>query len=74
MQKNVLIIGLGLIGSSLALCIKKEHPLVKITGIDIQEESVSFALKRGMRLEAAGALSSKKKMNASKTIDLGRTE
>ncbi|MBL1224491.1 prephenate dehydrogenase [Enterococcus sp. BWR-S5] len=48
MKKNVLIIGLGLIGSSLALAIKKSHPEVTITGIDIQEESEAFALKRGI--------------------------
>lgn len=48
MKKNVLIIGLGLIGSSLALAIKKEHPTVTITGMDIQEESEVFALKRGI--------------------------
>lgn len=46
MDKKVLIIGLGLIGSSIALCIKKEHPAVTIIGIDNQESSVDFALKR----------------------------
>ncbi|PZL73374.1 prephenate dehydrogenase [Enterococcus plantarum] len=46
MNKKVLIVGLGLIGSSLALCIKKEHPSVKIIGIDCQETSEEFALKR----------------------------
>ena len=48
MKKNVVIIGLGLIGSSLALSIKSAHPLVKITGIDINQKSVNFALKRRM--------------------------
>ncbi|WP_207695003.1 prephenate dehydrogenase [Enterococcus sp. DIV0212c] len=46
MNKKVLIVGLGLIGSSLALCIKKEHPLVTIIGIDSLEKSEMFALKR----------------------------
>lgn len=48
MKKQVLVIGLGLIGSSLALAIKKEHLNVTITGMDIQEESEIFALKRGI--------------------------
>lgn len=46
MKQQVLIIGLGLIGSSLALCIKKEHPSVKIIGFDQQKTSEDFALKR----------------------------
>ncbi|MEI5992566.1 prephenate dehydrogenase [Enterococcus sp. 4G2_DIV0659] len=46
MEKNILIVGLGLIGSSLALCIKKEQPFVTITGIDKLETSEEFALKR----------------------------
>ncbi|ALS00624.1 prephenate dehydrogenase [Enterococcus silesiacus] len=48
MNKQVLIIGLGLIGSSLALCIKKQHPSVTIIGVDQQETSEDFALKRQM--------------------------
>lgn len=48
MKKQILIIGLGLIGSSLALAIKKEHPNVTVAGMDIQEESEVFALKRGI--------------------------
>lgn len=46
MNKKVLIVGLGLIGSSLALCIKKEYPFITIIGIDSQETSEEFALKR----------------------------
>ncbi|MFD2305594.1 prephenate dehydrogenase [Enterococcus termitis] len=46
MKKRVLIVGLGLIGSSLALCIKKKHPSVTIIGIDLQEASEDFAVKR----------------------------
>ncbi|EOI00480.1 prephenate dehydrogenase [Enterococcus moraviensis ATCC BAA-383] len=48
MEKKVLIIGLGLIGSSLALCIKKEHPLITVIGIDSNEKSEEFALKRNI--------------------------
>ncbi|SJZ69326.1 prephenate dehydrogenase [Pilibacter termitis] len=56
MGKKVLIVGLGLIGSSLALAIKKEHPNVKIIGLDIQKSSEEFALKRGMIDEIGGKL------------------
>ncbi|MBP1045676.1 prephenate dehydrogenase [Enterococcus sp. BWM-S5] len=48
MTKKIVIVGLGLIGSSLALAVKKEHPKVTIIGIDIQEASEEFALKRGI--------------------------
>jgi prephenate dehydrogenase len=40
---NVLIIGLGLIGGSIALGIKKEHPNCKIFGYDIQEDQKRLA-------------------------------
>lgn len=46
MKKRIFIVGLGLIGSSLALCIKKEHPEVLIIGTDAQPSSEEFALKR----------------------------
>lgn len=48
MKKNVFVVGLGLIGSSLALCMKKEHSLLTIVGLDTQEKSQEFALKRGI--------------------------
>ncbi|MGX7148849.1 prephenate dehydrogenase [Enterococcus ureasiticus] len=56
MNKKVLIVGLGLIGSSLALCIKKEHPLATIIGIDNQEASEEFALKRKIIDQRGGSI------------------
>lgn len=46
MNQRIFISGLGLIGSSLALCIKKSHPNVTIIGYDTNEISEQFALKR----------------------------
>ncbi|CAM3065760.1 prephenate dehydrogenase/arogenate dehydrogenase family protein [Lactococcus hircilactis] len=43
-MKNIMIIGLGLIGSSIALGIKRDHPEVKIYGVD-QEKTLDYALK-----------------------------
>ncbi len=34
-KKRVVIIGLGLIGGSIALAIRKKHPAVTIIGIDL---------------------------------------
>ncbi|GAA0347647.1 prephenate dehydrogenase [Bacillus carboniphilus] len=44
MEGNVLIIGLGLIGGSVALAIKKEHPNSKIGGYDLNSETTKMAL------------------------------
>ncbi|MBU9723939.1 MULTISPECIES: prephenate dehydrogenase [Bacillaceae] len=44
MGKRVLIIGLGLIGGSLALTIKKEHPDCEIVGFDLDEKARQLAL------------------------------
>ncbi|BCA85729.1 prephenate dehydrogenase [Enterococcus saigonensis] len=46
MKQKVLIVGLGLIGASLALAIKKEHPKVSITGFDLHEKTCKIALKK----------------------------
>lgn len=45
MDKRVLIIGVGLIGGSIALAIKKEHPGVYITGYDLNEQNCRLAEK-----------------------------
>lgn len=50
---NVLIIGLGLIGGSLALDIKKAFPEAKISGIDANEKHVEEALLLGVIHHAA---------------------
>ncbi|MDQ0257466.1 prephenate dehydrogenase [Evansella vedderi] len=44
MRKQVLLIGLGLIGGSLALTIKKEHPDCEIVGYDVEMEAGKLAL------------------------------
>lgn len=43
MKGKVMIIGLGLIGGSIALAIKKEHPLAQIVGFDINEQQAKLA-------------------------------
>lgn len=43
MKGNVLVIGLGLIGGSVALAIKKEHPDCTIAGYDLKSESIKMA-------------------------------
>lgn len=46
--KKVLVIGLGLIGGSIALAIKKEHPSCSILGYDIDQEQANLAKVRGV--------------------------
>lgn len=48
MNGRVFIIGLGLIGGSLALCIKKEHPECIITGFDISVDNLKLASMMGV--------------------------
>jgi prephenate dehydrogenase len=43
LKGNVVIIGLGLIGGSIALAIKKEHPEAWIIGYDVKEEEMELA-------------------------------
>jgi prephenate dehydrogenase len=45
---NITIIGIGLIGGSLALDIKRHYPNAKISGIDANENHLSEALKLGI--------------------------
>lgn len=53
MNGRVFVIGLGLIGGSLALCIKKEHPESIIYGYDISQENLKLAKMLGVIDEIA---------------------
>lgn len=48
MKGRVFVIGLGLIGGSLALCIKKEHNEAVIVGFDINSEQARLAKMLGV--------------------------
>lgn len=45
---NILVIGLGLIGGSLAMAVKREHEDCLIAGYDIDEEKQQLALSMGV--------------------------
>lgn len=45
MRGNVFIVGLGLIGGSLALAIKQRHPDVKVYGYDVKQGGMETACK-----------------------------
>ncbi|HET7629273.1 MAG TPA: prephenate dehydrogenase [Bacillales bacterium] len=47
-MKQVFVIGLGLIGGSLALSIKKQHPTYEIVGYDVDAEQVQLAESLGV--------------------------
>ncbi|MCA3056659.1 MAG: prephenate dehydrogenase/arogenate dehydrogenase family protein [Rhodocyclaceae bacterium] len=47
MLKQVVIVGAGLIGTSFALALKRQHPSIIIRAIDSSEESVAQAASRG---------------------------
>ncbi|TFE03216.1 prephenate dehydrogenase [Jeotgalibacillus sp. R-1-5s-1] len=53
MKGNVLIVGLGLIGGSLALSILKEHPDARVSGYDIREKEMKLAKAMNMITEEA---------------------
>ncbi|WP_430534139.1 prephenate dehydrogenase [Listeria rocourtiae] len=40
MKGTVVIVGLGLIGGSIALCIRARHPQARIIGVDISEQTI----------------------------------
>ena len=44
-MNNIFVIGVGLIGGSLCLDIKKIYPKVKVYGIDTSSENLDLALK-----------------------------
>ncbi|CAM3719965.1 prephenate dehydrogenase [Alkalicoccus chagannorensis] len=56
MVKKVFIAGLGLIGGSLALAVKKQHPQVTVTGFDIDDQAVKLASSLQIIDEAAPSL------------------
>ena len=66
---NVLVIGLGLIGGSLALDIKKAYPEAKISGIDVNEKHVEEALLLGVIDHAADSHSDLAEVVALKEAD-----
>jgi len=53
MPEKILLIGLGLIGSSLALCIKDQFPQIKIYGHDLMKQSEKLAKQMGIIDEIA---------------------
>ena len=44
-MNNIFVIGVGLIGGSLCLDIKKIYPKVKVYGIDTSNENLDMAIK-----------------------------
>ncbi|MGT2716299.1 prephenate dehydrogenase [Streptococcus respiraculi] len=57
MTKTIYIVGLGLIGSSLALGIRRDHPDYRIVGYNRGEQSRQIALEQGIVDEATDDLS-----------------
>jgi prephenate dehydrogenase len=53
MEGRVLIIGLGLIGGSLAMCIKEEHPGAELIGFDADGDQMDLAMMLGVIDRAA---------------------
>jgi prephenate dehydrogenase len=57
LKGRVFVIGLGLIGGSLALCIKKEHKEASVIGYDINQEQARLAKMLGVIDERANNIS-----------------
>ena len=55
-KKRVVIIGLGLIGGSIALAIRKKHPAVTIIGIDLDQKQLKIACALGIIDEASNEI------------------
>lgn len=53
MEGRVLIIGLGLIGGSLAMCIKEQHPRAELVGLDADKNQIDLARMLGVIDRAA---------------------
>lgn len=56
MHGNILIVGLGLIGGSLALAIKKQHPKARIYGYDVNTTELTTAKSLHVMDEEATSL------------------
>lgn len=56
LKGRIFVIGLGLIGGSLALCIKKAHPEATVIGFDINEEQCKLAKMLGVIDQSAQRL------------------
>ena len=50
---KIAIIGVGLIGGSFALALRRTHPALRVLGIDRDEAALDDALRRGVIDEAA---------------------
>ncbi|RNA69153.1 prephenate dehydrogenase [Alteribacter keqinensis] len=56
MGKQLFVIGLGLIGGSLALAVKKDHPDTHVTGYDLNKNVMKAAISLGVINESAPSI------------------
>lgn len=47
-MQNISIVGMGLIGGSLGMALRKKNPQLRVCGVDISENTVEEALRRGI--------------------------